>query len=153
MLRATHGQPAYGSQCTVGVLPGPTGVTIHPVRIVDRHSADSCVRVVRLVVVVWLVRRAACTRQIVRNRRWDRVTPPSLHAAPAQAIGDLAFPLLAVPPARAGDDALSSIRLLLLHPWVCLLYGSCLTPARPHASDCSRFTVAVLPAARCHFNC
>ena len=29
---------------------------------------------------------------------------------------------------------------------VCLPYGSCLTPARPHASDCSRFIVAVLPA-------
>ena len=43
-------------------------------------------------------------------------------------------------------DAMSSIRLLLLHPWVCLLCSSCLTPARPHASDCSRFIVAVLPA-------
>ena len=44
------------------------------------------------------------------------------------------------------DDALSGIRLLLLHPWVCLLSISCLTPARPHASDCSRLIVPVLPA-------
>ena len=31
-------------------------------------------------------------------------------------------------------------------PWVCLLYDSCLIPARPRASDCSRLVVAVLPA-------
>ena len=42
-------------------------------------------------------------------------------------------------------DVMSSIHLPLLHPWDCSLYGSCLTPARPHASDCSRLIVAVPP--------
>ena len=41
---------------------------------------------------------------------------------------------------------MSGIHLLLLRPWVCSLCGSCLTPARPHESDCSRLIVAVLPA-------
>ena len=41
---------------------------------------------------------------------------------------------------------MSGIHLLLLHPWVCSLCGSCLKPARPHASVCSRLIVAVLPA-------
>ena len=44
------------------------------------------------------------------------------------------------------DDALFGIRLLLLHPWVCVLYGSCLTSARPRASACSFLIVAMVHA-------
>ena len=65
--RATHSLPANEAQCTVGVLPGPTGVTIHPVRMMDRQSANSCVWVVRLVVVVCLCVALRAHVWLVRN--------------------------------------------------------------------------------------
>ena len=38
----SHPQPS-SDPCTVDVLPGPTGVTTHPDRMMSRQSANSCV--------------------------------------------------------------------------------------------------------------
>ena len=78
VLRATHSQRTGPREPTGSVLPGPTGVTIHPVKIMDLSERQlvrvRCASVV--VVCLCAVLRVTCTRLIDRNGHW---IPSLLH--------------------------------------------------------------------------